>query len=179
MNRVVLIYLADIADVNRARTSRTEGTFVKHLKSALKISGESDKGPGLTSKGPFCADVRPDILSNVTISVTVSELFDVHDYGLIPADFSASGSSLLKVPAGLQIRCWEAKEPERYLSAEHCAMLRARKEERERARLDCLRLLDGLNSMEKMDLLKGDKVEEKDKVLKKAIEVCMLFVNVS
>ena len=90
----------------------------------------------------------------------------MHDYGLAPSDFGPSSSSS-KVPAGLQIRCWEANQPEKYFTEEQCGMLSVRREERTRARAECLKLLDAMDDLEKLDFLKGDKVEEKEKSAKR------------
>jgi len=101
----------------------------------------------------------------------IPKLFDIKDYGFISTDFVPASSSSAKLPAGLQIQCWEAKELEIYFSKEQCETLMSRREERNRARAECLRLLEAMDDVEKMELLKGEKGEEKEKVLKKAIEV--------
>lgn len=111
------------------------------------------------------------VLPNDTLSAVTHLLFNAQDYGFQITDFSASSSSTSKLPVSLQIRCWEAKELEKYFSAEQCTELRARKEERTRARMECLRLLEGMDDVEKMELLKGDKGDDRMKAAKRTVDV--------
>ena len=102
-----------------------------------------------------------DILPNDVLSSVIRQLFTVHDYGLCPTDFPSSSSMSARIPAALQIRCWEANEPERYFSEEECAVLNARRKDRALVRMECEKLLEQMDDLEKMELLQGEKVDEK------------------
>jgi hypothetical protein len=131
------------------------------------------KGSSHCDFSRLAADTQPDILPNGIISNLIPRLFAIQDHGFLPGDFPlSSSSSAAKLPAGLQLRCWEARDPENYFSAEQCAVYRTRKVERERARAECLRLLDAMDDVEKLELLQGEKGDEKEKVTKELVRVC-------
>lgn len=72
----------------------------------------------------------------------------------MPSDF---GSSSSKFPAGLQIRCWEATDLDKYFPADKVPDLIERRTERENARKACEAILEGLDDIERQELFKGDK----------------------
>lgn len=80
------------------------------------------------------------------------KLFTLKHYGFTSADFNIAAS---KLPAGLQIRCWEANDLEKYFPADRIADLKARRAVRERAREDCELMLFGKSDDEKAALLEG------------------------
>lgn len=82
----------------------------------------------------------------------MSKLFTLKQYGFTAADFGIAAS---KLPGGLQIRCWEANDPEKYFPADRIADLKARRVVRERAREDCELMLFGKSDEEKSALLEG------------------------
>ena len=82
---------------------------------------------------------------------------------MIPTDFPSSSSAPVKIPAGLQIRRWEANESLKYFPAEHHEVLSARKAEREKVRSECIRILGQLDDVEAKEMIKGDKGEKEDK----------------
>lgn len=88
----------------------------------------------------------------------VSKLFTLKQYGFLPTDFGIAAS---KLPAGLQIRCWEANNASQYFPEDQLAVLEARRSEREHAREECERLLAGLDEAGKTALLKGEKIAPK------------------
>ncbi|WWC68642.1 uncharacterized protein I206_102573 [Kwoniella pini CBS 10737] len=123
-------------------TSSNESLFIKHLKSALEIT-----------KG------GQDPLPNETLTSLIPKLFALKQYGIVPADFSPS-TSTAKVPAALQIRCWEATDVAKHFSASQLEEVLARRREREQAREECERILNGLDDIEKLELIKGDKADK-------------------
>jgi hypothetical protein len=85
-------------------------------------------------------------------------------YGLLPGDFpSSSTSSNIKIPAGLQIRRWEAVEPEKHFPSEHLDAVNARKAERSRVREECVKILKDMDDIEAYDLVKGEKEDKKER----------------
>ena len=151
------------------RTARTEGLFVKQLKSALTSKVDDGRGQSLlkivVELGLTDSALDTDLLPIDTLTPLVSRLFTRRDYGFIPSDFSPS--STVKVPATLQIRCWEANEPEKYLSGDQLDMLETRKAERTKAREECLRFLIEMDDVGKLDFIKGDKIDRTEKGDKK------------
>jgi hypothetical protein len=116
-------------------------------------------------------------LSNETIAKVIPLLFDVTDFGLLSTDFPPSANDV-KLPVGLQLRCWEAKDLDQYYTPEECGIWHARVEERKRVREECLRILEGLDDVEKVELLRGDKGEDKmSKLDKKACLVEKVIVS--
>lgn len=101
-------------------------------------------------------------LTAASIASLVPKLFAIHDYGFVSSDFSPS-TSTTKIPATLQIRCWEALEPEKYFTDEQITVLASRRAERVRMRAECVRLLGEMDDIEKLELLKGDKGEKREK----------------
>jgi hypothetical protein len=96
------------------------------------------------------------------VAPLISKLFNLTHYGLLPGDFpSSSTSSNVKIPASLQIRRWEAIEPEKYIPAEHLDAVNSRKAERVRVREECVRILKEMDDVEAHDLVKGDGKERK------------------
>jgi hypothetical protein len=102
----------------------------------------------------------PDILPIEIVKPLIGKLFHQQHYGLLSSDFPASASGPTKVPAALQIRFWEAINPERYFPGDQHEALKSRQAERRAARDEVVRLLESLDDVEKMDLLKGDKEEK-------------------
>ena len=104
-------------------------------------------------------------------------------YGLLPGDFpSSSTSSNTKIPAGLQIRRWEAIEPEKYIPSEHLDAVNSRRAERVRVREECVRLLKAMDDIEAHDLVKGDgkerKTQEAKAVERGRVEVSVAWIRV-
>ncbi|WVR03828.1 hypothetical protein IAU60_000824 [Kwoniella sp. DSM 27419] len=125
-------------------TSSNESLFAKHVKTNL----------GGQEQLPLEA-----------IMALIPKLFTMAQYGFLPSDFTPSSSSL-KVPAALQIRCWEANDIQKYSAPDQVEELLARRRERELARTECLRILESLDDVEKLELVKGDKPERGDKAIK-------------
>nr|XP_018264705.1 uncharacterized protein I303_02882 [Kwoniella dejecticola CBS 10117]OBR86863.1 hypothetical protein I303_02882 [Kwoniella dejecticola CBS 10117] len=123
-------------------TSSNESLFIKHLKSALELT-----------KG------GQDPLPNEVIAPLITRFFTMKHYGFVPSDFSPS-TSTVKIPAALQIRCWEANDVEQHFPAGQTEEIVTRRKEREQAREDCLRILTGLDDIEKLELIKGEKVDK-------------------
>lgn len=82
----------------------------------------------------------------------VPKLFTQKQYGFTAADFNVAAS---KFPAGLQIRCWEANDLEKYFPADRIDDLKARRIERERAREECEHMLFAMSDADKAALLEG------------------------
>ncbi|WWC96983.1 hypothetical protein V866_003860 [Kwoniella sp. B9012] len=122
--------------------SSNESLFLKHLKSALDVvkSGQ-------------------DPLPNESLTPLIPKLFTLHQYGFLPSDFAPS-SSTTKVPAALQIRCWEANDLQKHFPSDQLEELLIRRKAREQAREECVKILDGLDDIEKLELIKGDKVDK-------------------
>jgi len=78
----------------------------------------------------------PDLLPNETIAAVIPKLFTQVDYGFLPSDFGPT----VKVPAAFQIRCWEVKEPAKYLTPEQCEAVAKRKAERQQIRRECVKI---------------------------------------
>lgn len=93
-----------------------------------------------------------DNLSPELLSPLVSKLFTQKHYGFTAADFNVAAS---RFPAGLQIRCWEANDLEKYFPADRIADLKARRLERERAREECEYMLFAMSDADKAALLEG------------------------
>jgi hypothetical protein len=102
-----------------------------------------------------------DILPIEIVKPLIVKLFHQQHYGLLSSDFPASASGPTKVPAALQIRFWEAINPEQHFPADQLEAVKSRQAERRAARDEVVRLLEALDDVEKMDLLKGDKEEKK------------------
>ncbi|WWD16524.1 hypothetical protein CI109_100951 [Kwoniella shandongensis] len=131
-------------------SSANENLFMKNLKSSLDIV-----------KG------GQDPLPSDALAPLIPRLFTLRQYGFTPSDFSPSASSSsTKIPAALQIRCWEANDLQKYYPAEQEEVLLARRQEREQARERCLQILDGLDDIEKLELVKGDKLDKGEKAVK-------------
>ena len=104
-----------------------------------------------------------DTLAADALTPLISKLFSQKDYGFLVSDFLPS-SSTTKLPAALQLRYWEVNEPEKYFLGDQLGIVISRVEERRRARAECLRLLEDMDDIEKLELLKGDKEKgEKEK----------------
>lgn len=101
----------------------------------------------------------PDLLPNETIAAVIPKLFTQVDYGFLPSDFGPT----VKVPAAFQIRCWEVKEPAKYLTPEQCEAVAKRKAERQQIRRECVKILKQMDDTEKLDLLKGEKSDKVEK----------------
>jgi hypothetical protein len=113
--------------------------------------------------------MKPDSLPAELLTPLIPKLFTLTHYGLLPGDFpSSSTSSNTKIPAGLQIRRWEANEPEKYFPTEHLDAVNARKAERLRVREECVRILRNMDDIEAHDLVKGDKEDKKEKKTQEA-----------
>lgn len=97
-------------------------------------------------------------MKNELLVPLITKLFDIKQYGFKPADFGVT-----RIPAGLQIRCWEAKDLNQYFPADKVAELAARRAEREQAREECERMLAAMDDAEKAEFLKGDKAEKVEK----------------
>ena len=107
---------------------------------------------------------RVETLPAELITPLIPKLFTLVHYGLLPGDFpSSSTSSNVKIPAGLQIRRWEAVEPEKYFPSEHLDAVNARKAERSRVREECVRILKDMDDIEAYDLVKGEKEDKKER----------------
>ena len=147
------------------RTARTELVFVKQLKaSVLTVNGsDGELAWQLTSSAQ--ADLREDELPNDVLLPIVHKLFAQEDYGFLPGDFPSSSRTPSKVPATLQLRYWEVREPEKWVSGEVLEGFAARLEERRSARRDCLEMLASMSEEERMKLLKGDKLEKATKAV--------------
>ncbi|BEI85303.1 hypothetical protein CcaverHIS002_0507040 [Cutaneotrichosporon cavernicola] len=120
-------------------SSSSEASFIKSLKAEL-VKGDSG-----------------DTLKNELLTPLVTQLFTLKQYGFQSSDFGVS-----RIPARLQIRCWEANDLDKYFPAERVSELLARRAEREHAREECERLLAGMSDAEKSEFLKGEKPEKKD-----------------
>ncbi|WVQ93405.1 hypothetical protein IAU59_000475 [Kwoniella sp. CBS 9459] len=139
-----------IAIAGHEQTSSSETLLVKSIKTTL------DKAMG-------------DLLPNEAVDALIPKLFTLKQYGFIASDFSPS-SSTTKVPAALQIRCWEVTDMQKYLPSDQLDSLLNRQKERDQAREACLKILDGLDDIEKLELIKGDKSEKGEKPAKEPKE---------
>lgn len=141
------------------RSYATDTAFAKNLRSSIckEQAGECT----MRSK------LKVETLSMDAVSALIPKLFQLQHYGYLPTDFPSSSSSVPKIPASLQIRRWEAINPEAYFSAEQCQTLKQRQAERVAARQECLRLLAAMDDVERWELVKGDgkdKGESKEEV---------------
>lgn len=152
---------------DRLSAAATEATLVKAIRSAL--SPRQTRTLQLLAL-PWQVLTPPDLIPANILTPLIPKLFTQKNYGLLPSDFPSTSSSSIKIPAPLQIRRWEAIDPEKYFPAEHHPAIRARAAERERVRAECLRLLGELDDVEARDLIKGDKEEKTDKKEKKRVD---------
>ncbi|TYJ59222.1 hypothetical protein B9479_000211 [Cryptococcus floricola] len=129
-----------IAMAGHELTGATEGIFLKQLKTALNIPTDQD------------------ILPNSVLTPLIRQLFALHQYGFLPSDFPPPPPRL---PAHLQIRCWQVVDLPKYFPSEQLELLQARQEEREKAREECIGIMTSLDDMEKHELL--GKKDDKDK----------------
>ncbi len=90
-------------------------------------------------------------------------LFEQRHYGFLPTDFPSSSSSTQRVPASLQIKCWEVKDLAKWFSEPFLSGYQARRAEREAVRAEVERMLGDMDDIEKMDMVKGDKGDRADK----------------
>ncbi|OCF43387.1 hypothetical protein I317_02827 [Kwoniella heveanensis CBS 569] len=139
-----------IAIAGHEQTSSNEALLVKGIKATL------DKAMG-------------ELLPNEAMDALIPKIFTLKQYGFVASDFSPS-SSTTKVPAALQIRCWEVTDMQKYLPSDQLESLLGRRTERENARKECLKILDGLDDVEKLELIKGDKGEKAEKPAKEPKE---------
>ncbi|WVO13288.1 hypothetical protein L204_100901 [Cryptococcus depauperatus] len=98
-------------------------------------------------------------LSDNVLSHMAGQLFSFCQYGFVPTDFNF----INKIPVALQIRRWEVKNLERWFPSDQQETLRMRRLEREKARQDCLEILNGLDDAEKYQLVTGKEAKEKIK----------------
>jgi len=106
-----------------------------------------------------------DLIQPDAVKPLISKLLHQQNYGFQPTDFASTSTNTVKVPVALQIRAWEPIESTRWLSAEQTELLAQRKAERIQAREEVIKLLEGMDDVEKMELL--DK-EKKEKTVKEA-----------
>ncbi|KAK4683630.1 hypothetical protein P7C73_g6605, partial [Tremellales sp. Uapishka_1] len=125
-------------------SSSSESLFIKHLKTAL----ESSKG----SSDPLSAEI---------LSPLVQKLFTLRQFGFMASDYAPASST--KIPAALQIRSWEANDIDAYFPEDQREIVKSRRQEREAARLECLKMLERMDDVEKLELFKGDKGDKGDK----------------
>ncbi|GMK55693.1 hypothetical protein CspeluHIS016_0207490 [Cutaneotrichosporon spelunceum] len=128
-----------IAMAGHELSSSSEAAFIKSLKAEL-VKGESG-----------------DTLKNELLAPLIAQLFTLKQYGFQPSDFGVS-----RIPARLQIRCWETNDLDKYFPAERVSELLARRTEREHAREECELMLADMDDAEKADFLKGEKVDKRD-----------------
>ncbi|ODN76691.1 hypothetical protein L202_05326 [Cryptococcus amylolentus CBS 6039] len=129
-----------IAMAGHELTGATEGIFLKQLKTALNIPTDQD------------------LLPNSVLTPLIRQLFALHQYGFLPSDFPPPPPRL---PAHLQIRCWQVVDLPKYFPSEQLELLRTRQEEREKAREECIGIMTSLDDVEKHELL--GKKDDKDK----------------
>ncbi|WVF65764.1 hypothetical protein IAT40_000498 [Kwoniella sp. CBS 6097] len=141
-----------IAIAGHEQTSSTETLLVKSIKTTL------DRAMG-----------GHELLPNEAVETLLPKLFTLKQYGFIPSDFSPS-SSTTKLPAALQIRCWEVNDMQKYLPSEQLDAYLKRQKDRENARAEYVKILDGLDDIEKLELIKGDKNDKGEKPAKEPKE---------
>ncbi|ORY24369.1 hypothetical protein BCR39DRAFT_546875 [Naematelia encephala] len=124
-------------------TARTDAMLVKQLRKSLLSDITDDQARSI-----------PD----TWFSSLIPSLFDQVDYGYTPSSF-APFNITTKLPTSLQSKFWEAREADRWFTSEQVAILDERRKERERAREECLKLLDALDDVEKLELLTGEAKE--------------------
>jgi hypothetical protein len=133
------------------QSSNSEATFIKGLKAELVKTGSG--GESTNEEGTNVQDT----LKNELLAPLVAQLFTMKQYGFQPSDFGVS-----RIPARLQIRCWEANDLDKHFPANRVPELEARRAEREQAREECERMLAGMDDAEKAEFLKNEKVDKKD-----------------
>ncbi|KAL1406406.1 hypothetical protein Q8F55_008105 [Vanrija albida] len=122
-------------------TSSSDALFVKHLAAEL-------------TKGD------DDLLDAEILTPLVPKLFKLTNYGFQPEDFGVTPS---KFAVGLQIRCWEAKELDKYFPEDRLPELRARQQVRQQAREQCDRFIAPVDEAGRAEILKGEVVDKMDK----------------
>jgi len=160
------------------RASVNENALVKAIRTAL-CKDQLGKliWPWYTSRADSTETLPAELVAPL-----IPKLFTLTHYGLLPGDFpSSSTSSNIKIPAGLQIRRWEAIEPEKYIPAEHLDAATSRKAERVRVREECVRILKEMDDIEAYELVKGDgkerKTQEAKTVERGRVEVCTFWIG--
>lgn len=111
-----------------------------------------------------------DIISNDVWTALIPRLFTLKQYGFLACDFPSTSGGPRKFPAGLQIRCWEARDPERYFTLEQREVVLERQKEREAARSEVLAILKTMDDVEILELLKTDKADKDDKAVKERVK---------
>lgn len=101
-----------------------------------------------------------DLLDPELLTPLVTKLFKLTNYGFQPEDFGVTQS---KFAVGLQIRCWEAKDLDKYFPADRLADLRSRQEVRQRAREQCDRFIATVDEAGRAEILKGEVVDKMDR----------------
>ena len=160
------------------RPSVNENALVKAIRTAL-CKDQLGKliWPWYTSRADSTETLPAELVAPL-----IPKLFTLTHYGLLPGDFpSSSTSSNIKIPSGLQIRRWEAIEPEKYIPAEHLDAATSRKAERVRVREECVRILKEMDDIEAYELVKGDgkerKTQEAKTVERGRVEVCTFWIG--
>lgn len=97
-----------------------------------------------------------DEVSVQWLSQRIPDLFEQRDYGVSSQDVGAS-----KIPAALQLKFWELRDPTRYFSPPNypeafLQVLLSRQRERETARAEIAKEIARMDDVEKLDLLKGE-----------------------
>jgi hypothetical protein len=113
-------------------------------------------------RSSICKEQAETLTMDAVLSL-IPKIFSLQSYGFLPSDFPSSSTTTVKIPAALQIRRWEAIEPEKWFTPEQCVTLEQRKTERQAARTECLRILGEMDDVEKWELLKGESKESKEK----------------
>jgi hypothetical protein len=140
------------------RASINENALVKAIRTAL-CKDQLGKLVllSITVEADFSETLPAELVAPL-----IPKLFTLTHYGLQPGDFpSSSTSSNVRIPAGLQIRRWEATEPEKYIPSEHLDAVNTRKAERVRVREECVKILKEMDVIEAHELVKGDGKEKK------------------
>ncbi|ORX36523.1 hypothetical protein BD324DRAFT_629227 [Kockovaella imperatae] len=127
-----------IAMLGHESTARTENLLVKQIRTALMVPVGGDS----------------ETLSSDALSSLISKLFHQNDYGLIASDFSPS-SSTTKVPVSLQLKYWEVIDLDKYFSGAQLSALKSRLDQRKSARVECVKSLESMDDVERLELLKG------------------------
>ncbi len=98
-----------------------------------------------------------DRIPNEVILSLIPNLFTLKQYGFTSSDFPNATS---KIPASLQIRCWEANDVEKYFPSDQVEIMLTRRKERESTREMIQSMLEGMDDIEKVELIKGEKLDK-------------------
>ncbi|EIW66562.1 hypothetical protein TREMEDRAFT_34970, partial [Tremella mesenterica DSM 1558] len=100
---------------------------------------------------------QQDLIDMDAVLGLIPRLFQQKHYGFTREDFPVTPR---KLPVSLQIIRWEVREISVYLPTDQVEVVRSRIAIYEKARQQCLRILESMDDIEKLELLRSEKAEK-------------------